>query len=92
MKDFKRAFVPPPPSRDYLLTHINQPDLIPSNFPPTLLGNETVPDYKKDQPYIMATSDLDQLVMMGFDKERSEMALKASGGRKRTCSLPSFID
>ncbi|EXJ88113.1 hypothetical protein A1O1_05041 [Capronia coronata CBS 617.96] len=28
----------------------------------------------------MATSDLDQLVMMGFDKERSEMALKKSGG------------
>ncbi|KAG9792261.1 hypothetical protein ABEF95_016119 [Exophiala dermatitidis] len=28
----------------------------------------------------MATSDLDQLVMMGFDKERSQMALKKSGG------------
>ncbi|KIW34576.1 hypothetical protein, variant [Cladophialophora immunda] len=28
----------------------------------------------------MATSDLDQLVMMGFDKERSEMALKSTGG------------
>jgi len=27
-------------------------------------------------------SDLDQLVMMGFDKERSEMALKDTGGRK----------
>lgn len=30
----------------------------------------------------MATSDLDQLVMMGFDKERSEMALKNTGGCK----------
>ena len=28
----------------------------------------------------MATSDLDQLVMMGFDKEKSEMALKSTGG------------
>ena len=28
----------------------------------------------------MATTDLDQLVMMGFDKERSEMALKSTGG------------
>ncbi|KAK5046141.1 hypothetical protein LTR84_008598 [Exophiala bonariae] len=28
----------------------------------------------------MTTSDLDQLVMMGFDKERSEYALKKSGG------------
>ncbi|OCT44277.1 hypothetical protein CLCR_06116 [Cladophialophora carrionii] len=27
----------------------------------------------------MATTDLDQLLMMGFDKERSEMALKSSG-------------
>jgi hypothetical protein len=30
----------------------------------------------------MATTDLDQLLMMGFDKERSEMALKSSGNRK----------
>ncbi|KAK7892248.1 hypothetical protein LTR67_007344 [Exophiala xenobiotica] len=28
----------------------------------------------------MAASDLDQLVMMGFDKERSEMAIKETGG------------
>ncbi|KAJ9612896.1 hypothetical protein H2200_002837 [Cladophialophora chaetospira] len=28
----------------------------------------------------MATTDLDQLVMMGFDKERSELALKSTGG------------
>ncbi|EXJ86899.1 hypothetical protein A1O3_03853 [Capronia epimyces CBS 606.96] len=28
----------------------------------------------------MATSDLDQLVMMGFDKEKSQLALKKSGG------------
>ncbi|KIX02954.1 uncharacterized protein Z518_06504 [Rhinocladiella mackenziei CBS 650.93] len=28
----------------------------------------------------MATSDLDQLIMMGFDKEKSELALKNSGG------------
>ncbi|KIY01994.1 uncharacterized protein Z520_02132 [Fonsecaea multimorphosa CBS 102226] len=34
----------------------------------------------------MATSDLDQLVMMGFDKERSEMALKNTG------SLADAID
>jgi hypothetical protein len=30
----------------------------------------------------MAASDLDQLVMMGFDKERSEMAIKETGGCK----------
>jgi hypothetical protein len=30
----------------------------------------------------MSASDLDQLVMMGFDKEKSEMALKSTGGRK----------
>jgi len=29
----------------------------------------------------MATSDLDQLIAMGFDKERSEMAVKKTGGR-----------
>ncbi|KIW81705.1 hypothetical protein Z517_04731 [Fonsecaea pedrosoi CBS 271.37] len=34
----------------------------------------------------MATSDLDQLVMMGFDKERGEMALKSTG------SLADAID
>jgi hypothetical protein len=28
----------------------------------------------------MAASDLDQLVMMGFGKERSEMAIKETGG------------
>ncbi len=30
----------------------------------------------------MATSDIDQLVMMGFDQEKSEMALKSTGGCK----------
>jgi len=39
----------------------------------------------------MAPSDLDQLVMMGFDKERSELALKKSGGRKLTPLHPSLI-
>lgn len=36
----------------------------------------------------MATSDLDQLLMMGFDKERSEMALKDTGGRKYIEDVP----
>lgn len=34
----------------------------------------------------MATSDLDQLIEMGFDKDRAELAVKKNGGRK--CSLP----
>jgi hypothetical protein len=29
----------------------------------------------------MTTSDLDQLIEMGFDKERAEIAVKKSGGR-----------
>jgi UBX domain-containing protein 1/4 len=28
----------------------------------------------------MATSDLDQLVEMGFDKEKAQMAVKKTGG------------
>jgi hypothetical protein len=38
----------------------------------------------------MAASDLDQLVMMGFDKERSEMAIKETGGCKSIVA-PSTI-
>lgn len=30
----------------------------------------------------MASSDLDVLVDMGFDKERADMAVKKTGGRK----------
>jgi hypothetical protein len=40
----------------------------------------------------MATTDLDQLVMMGFDKERSEMALKNTGGCRRYLTNMSFIE
>lgn len=29
----------------------------------------------------MTTSDLDQLIEMGFDKERAEMAVSKTGGR-----------
>jgi hypothetical protein len=29
----------------------------------------------------MTTSDLDQLIEMGFDRERAELAVKKSGGR-----------
>lgn len=36
----------------------------------------------------MATSDLDQLIEMGFDKERAELAVKKSGGRKSPHVLP----
>ncbi|GAA5230947.1 hypothetical protein GCM10025794_32990 [Massilia kyonggiensis] len=32
----------------------------------------------------MATSDLDQLIEMGFDKERAELAVARTGGRKDT--------
>lgn len=35
----------------------------------------------------MATSDLNMLLDMGFEKERAEMAVKKTGGRKS--SLPS---
>lgn len=37
----------------------------------------------------MATSDLDQLVEMGFDKERAQMAVAKSGG-SRSPSLHEF--
>lgn len=40
-------------------------------------------------------SDLDQLIEMGFDKERAELAVKKTGGRKLShpmtyaCIIPS---
>jgi hypothetical protein len=37
----------------------------------------------------MTTSDLDQLIEMGFDKERAEIAVKKSGGRE--WSLPNSL-
>lgn len=34
----------------------------------------------------MASTDLEQLIDMGFDKERAELAVKKTGGRKFKCS------
>ena len=31
----------------------------------------------------MATSDLDQLLDMGFDKDKAQMAVEKAGGRKQ---------
>ena len=36
----------------------------------------------------MTQSDLEQLLAMGFDKERAELAIKQSGGRT---FLPPFL-
>lgn len=35
----------------------------------------------------MGTTDLEQLIDMGFDKQRAEMAVKKTGGRKSSSSI-----
>lgn len=39
----------------------------------------------------MAPSDLDQLIEMGFDKERAELAVTKSGGRRCSDILPLVV-
>ena len=76
---------------DSLLTYqLNYPSI--SSRPTVIYRSLSFPPQPLELTVAMATSDLDQLLEMGFDKERAQIAVTKTGGRKLLFRPNDFID